>query len=183
MLASSGTALVIASCGGVDTDYGLGTLYPVSGTVTYNDKPLEKGQINFMPEDLKTGVGATGTIENGTYAMGTAGDKNGARAGKYKVIIISKEDSEELAKSLYEKDLAKKSDQIKNTRTSRIPNQYISRAAMEAKSLVPLGYSDLRTTNLTADVLAKSNTLDFKLTDADAPTESPKTTGKGKGRR
>ena len=37
--------LIIASCG---TDDGLGKRYPVSGTVTYNGNPLEKGDISFV---------------------------------------------------------------------------------------------------------------------------------------
>ena len=50
--------LVMASCG---TDDGLGKRYPVSGTVTYNGKPLEKGEISFVSEDLKNNFGASGT--------------------------------------------------------------------------------------------------------------------------
>ena len=41
--------LVLASCG---NDDGLGKRYPVSGTVTYNGNPLEKGEISFVTEDL-----------------------------------------------------------------------------------------------------------------------------------
>ena len=71
---------------------GLGKLYPVSGTVTYNGGTIEKGQINFPPEDAEgvgsgTGVGANGTIENGSYAMGTLVIKEMCAGVKYKVII------------------------------------------------------------------------------------------------
>ena len=104
VLAASGV-LVIASCGR-DEDFGLGRLFPVSGTVTYNGKPLEKGQINFQPDDSK-GVGAMGLIENGSYVMSTVGDKDGARPGKYKVTVMVKEDSEAQAKAAFEKARAK----------------------------------------------------------------------------
>src|SRR3954451_2499471 len=100
VIAVTGT-LVIASCGET-SDYGLGQRFPVSGTVTYNGTPLEKGQIHFFPDDPR-GVGATGAIENGSYAMGTVGDQDGARAGKYKVSITAKEDSEAQAKAEFEK--------------------------------------------------------------------------------
>src|SRR5205814_10307515 len=49
--------LVMASCG---TEDGLGKRYPVSGTVTYNGQPLEKGEISFVTEDLTKNFGATG---------------------------------------------------------------------------------------------------------------------------
>ena len=80
---------LMTSCG---TDDGLGKRYPVSGTVTYNGKPLEKGKISFVPEDPKN-VGASGAIENGSYTLSTGGQDDGARAGKYKVTITAKEDA------------------------------------------------------------------------------------------
>ncbi len=64
ILAVSGL-LVMTSCG---TDDGLGKRFPVTGTVTYNGSPLEKGIISFVPDDPK-GVGATGAIENGSYTL------------------------------------------------------------------------------------------------------------------
>lgn len=181
-LAASG-ALVIASCGGLDTDYGLGQMYPVSGTVTYNGTPLEKGEIVFTPEDLDKGVGAGGSIENGSYALGTAGDKNGARTGKYKVTVTAMEDSQAKAREAFEKTLAKDPGLAKNVGKTRIPGQFLAKAAQEAKSLIPAGYGDLRTTTFTAEVKAESNTFDFKLTDAEAPPEPSKGSVKGKGRR
>jgi hypothetical protein len=181
VLAASG-ALTIASCGGEDTDYGLGQLYPVSGTVTYNGTPLEKGQISFAPEDLKTGVGASGSIENGSYAMGTVGDKNGARPGKYKVVIIAKEDTEAQARAEFEKAESARSSGTK-INMGKIPPEFAHKAAKAAKSLIPAGYGDLRTTTLTAEVKEGPNPLDFKLTDADAPPDPPKDSAKGKGRR
>ena len=56
------TFLVLASCG---SDDGLGKRYPVSGTVTYNGKPLEKGEISFVAEDSKANIGASGRITDG----------------------------------------------------------------------------------------------------------------------
>jgi len=181
VLAASGP-LAIASCG-VDTDYGLGQMFPVSGTVTYNGKPLEMGQIVFTPENLKEGVGSTANIESGSYSLGTAGDKNGARPGKYKVSIVAKEDSEAQAKAEFEKAMAKRPEMVKNLATARIPREYMVKATKEAKSLIPAGYGDIRTTTLTAEVKEETNQIDFKLTDAEAPPEPPKSTGKGRGRK
>jgi hypothetical protein len=180
VFAASG-ALTIASCGG-DTDFGLGQLHPFTGTVTYNGKPLEKGQINFYPAD-PSGVGSMGIIESGTYAMGTLGEKNGARAGKYKVGITSKEDSEAQAKAEFEKAKGKTTNVSSELAGSgRVPREFMVKATKEAKNLIPAGYGDLRTTTLTAEVKEGSNSLDFKLTDADAPPEPPKD-APGKARR
>ena len=169
VLAAS-SALLIASCG---TDDGLGKRFPVSGTVTYNGTPLEKGTISFIPDDPK-GVGGNGTIENGSYTMSTGGDRDGVRAGKYKVVVVAKEDTYDKAKA----DFAKASGR---TDPGMIPKQFLAKAAEGAKSLVPAGYGDVRTTTLTAEVGEKSNSIEFKLSDAEAPP-APKATEKGRGR-
>jgi hypothetical protein len=183
VLAASGV-LVIASCGG-DDDFGLGRRFPVSGSVTYNGKPLEKGQINFLPDDSK-GVGATGLIENGSYVMSTVSDKDGARAGKYKVTVVVKEDFEAQAKAAFEKAKAKLPKNAQNTGDSaaRVPKEFMVKAAREAKALIPAGYGDVRTTTLDAEVKEQSNTINFNLSDAEAPPEPAETHGGGaKGRR
>jgi hypothetical protein len=168
ILALSGL-FAMTSCG---TDDGLGKRYPVSGTVTYNGKPLEQGVISFVPEDPKS-IGATGTIENGAYALSTGGENDGARAGKYKVTVSAKEDSTALAKAKFAKD-------SKGADPGFVPRQYLSNAAGEAKSLIPVGYGDTRTTNLTAEVKEQPNTIDFPLSDTDAPP-APPAQDKGRG--
>jgi hypothetical protein len=165
LLSASG-ACFIASCG---TDDGLGRRYPVSGTVTYNAAPLVKGMISFVPDDPK-GVGATGAIENGSYSMSTAGDRDGVRAGKYKVTITAHEDSYAKAKADFQKVSGKADPGL-------IPKEFVSKAAAEAKNLIPAGYGDVRTTNLTAEVQERSTSIVFKLSNADAPPE-PKASGK-----
>ncbi len=163
--------LVMASCG---TDDGLGKRYSVSGTVTYNGKPLEKGTISFVSEDLKNNLGATGTITNGSYTLSTGGNDDGAQAGKYKVTITSKEDFVAKAQADFQKESGKDN--------PKIPPQYSAKAEAAAKSLIPAGYGDSRSTNLTAEVKEKSNTIDFTLSDADAPPD-PKAAAKGGGRK
>ncbi len=65
------------------------------------------------------------------------------------------------------------------------PRTYTAKAEAAAKSLIPAGYGDLRTTTLTAEVKAQSNTIPFELSDANAPPEPPKgaVSGRGAGRR
>jgi hypothetical protein len=170
-LTMSGVLLVMTSCG---TDDGFGKRYPVSGTVSYNGKPLEKGTISFVPDDPKD-VGANGAIENGSYTLSTGGNNDGARAGKYKVTISAKEDATAKAKA----DFAKES---KGADLDFVPRQFMANAAAAAKSLIPAGYGDTRTTTLTAEVKEQSNTIPFELSDANAPPEPP-APAKGKGRR
>ena len=163
--------LALASCG---TDDGLGKRYPVSGTVKYNDSPLEKGEISFVPEDMSKNFGATGTITNGSYTLAMGGNSDGAQAGKYKVTISAKEDYSEKAQVDFKKVTGSQSPKL-------LPN-FVAKAAATAKSLIPAGYGDPRTTTLTAEVKPQTNTLDFKLSDAEAPPE-PKAGAKGAGRR
>ncbi len=146
--------LVITSCGG--TDDGLGRRFPVSGKVTYNGKPLAKGSISFVPDDPK-GVGASGAIENGSYAMSTGGNSDGARSGKYKVTITAKEDSSAKAKADFEKARAALPKGSGTENLGFVPRQFVIKAEAEAKSLIPAGYGDVRTTTLTAEVKEQSN--------------------------
>jgi hypothetical protein len=166
--------LVMTSCG---TEDNLGKRYPVSGTVTYNGSPLEQGTINFVSEDLKQNYSASGPITKGSYTLSTGGNEDGAQAGKYKVTITSKEDFMTKAQADFQKESGKDN--------PKLPPQYISKAGAAAKSLIPSGYGDPRTTNLTAEVEAKSNNINFKLSDAEAPPEPPKEApqGRGRGRR
>jgi hypothetical protein len=164
-------ALALTSCG---TDDGLGKRFPVSGSVTYNGQPLEKGKISFIPDDPKN-IGASGTIENGSYTLSTGGKDDGARAGKYKVTITAKEDSVAKAKADFAKD-------NKGVDPGYLPGRYLAAAESKARSLIPTGYGDITTTTLTAEVKEQSNSIDFKLSDAEAPPEPPKASAKGGGR-
>jgi hypothetical protein len=165
----------MASCGGEDA---FGKRFYVSGTVTYNGAPLQKGRISFIPDDPK-GVGASGSIEDGSYTLSTGGEGDGAQAGKYKVTIYAREDASAKAKA----DFAKIT---KGKETGSMPGRFLAQAEAQAeahaKSLIPTGYGDVRTTNLTAEVKEQSNTINFTLTDADAPPE-PKEPPKTGGRR
>jgi hypothetical protein len=161
---------VLASCG---TDDGLGKRYPVSGTVKYNGSPLEKGEISFVTEDMSKNFGATGTITNGSYTLSMGGEGDGAQVGKYTVTITAKEDFSEKAQADFKNVTGSQSPKL-------LPN-FVAKAAAEAKSLIPAGYGDARTTTLKAEVEAKSNTFNFDLSDAEAPPEPPKTPVKATG--
>lgn len=55
---------------------------PLSGKVSVNGAPLEKGTINFQPIDK--GIGSGARIEAGTYSIAR---KDGLPVGKYRVVI------------------------------------------------------------------------------------------------
>ena len=164
--------LIIASC---SQDDGLGKRYPVSGTVTYNGAPLEKGIISFVSENLRDNIGASGEIKNGSYKLSTGGGEDGAQAGKYKVTITAKEDFRAKALADFRKETGP-------GESTYIPPQYVSKAEAAAKSLIPTGYGNPSTTNLTAEVKPQSNTIDFPLSDKDAPP-APAAPAKGAGHK
>jgi len=66
--------LVLSGCSG-----GKGKKANVTGTVTYNNKPLPRGKITFVPSGKGTPV--TGVIEDGKF------DVKGAPVGECKVLI------------------------------------------------------------------------------------------------
>ena len=119
--------LIIASCG---TDDGLGKRYPVSGTVTYNGNPLEKGDISFVSEDLRNNLGASGPITNGSYTLSTGGNDDGAQAGKYKVTITAKEDFYSKAKAVFQKESGRQDPGF-------VPQQFLPRRKQKPKALSP----------------------------------------------
>lgn len=173
-LLAAAIALAIPACS--DPNDAFGKRHPVSGQVTYNGQPLAKGAITFVPE---TGAGATGIIENGSYALSTEGDRDGALPGRYKVTVSAKEDSEALARAEFAKVSKRPASEI-----TTVPRDFLANAAAAAKNLIPAGYGDVRTTTLTAEVKAGSNRISFDLTDAAAPPEPPKSNAaRGRGRR
>jgi hypothetical protein len=73
--------ILAASCGSGER------LYDVSGTATYDGKPIPAGIIYFDPDPMKGGAGAQGfaNIRDGKYA--TAGKGRGVRGGPYIIRI------------------------------------------------------------------------------------------------
>ncbi|WP_422931753.1 hypothetical protein [Singulisphaera sp. PoT] len=58
----------------------------VSGKVTYAGKPVEKGSIQFQPQDADQKAGAWGEIVDGAYSIAAS---TGPVAGDYTVAIYS----------------------------------------------------------------------------------------------
>jgi hypothetical protein len=143
------TAVIV----GCSDDSGLERRYPVSGTVTYKGSPVAKGTIAFQPS---TGAGyvASGYIENGSYTLTTSGSSpgDGALPGDYKVSISSS--------NLDVSTLAKKTGGLLHQ-----GDEEHQKAAKAATSPIPTKYAQAQTSGLTAKVEARSNKIDFPLSD------------------
>jgi hypothetical protein len=148
--------LAFAGCGGDD----LGTRYPVSGTVTYQGKPVAKGTITFMSD--KGTRGAAGEIKDGAYTLTAVNEGDGAFPGNYKVVVealdVDMSGVVEQAKKLAEKNKIPYNE-------SMIDQQSLAKARAKAKSAVPAKYAKANTSGLTAVVKEESNTHNFELTD------------------
>jgi hypothetical protein len=74
--------LALLGCGGANQ---LETA-PVSGRVTLDGKPLERGTVTFLPE---RGRVATGEIQtDGTFTLGTYSERDGAIVGRHRVAVV-----------------------------------------------------------------------------------------------
>ncbi|WP_166827117.1 hypothetical protein [Thalassoroseus pseudoceratinae] len=106
----------------------------VSGTITYDGKPVTTGTVMFTP--VGGGPPATGQIQqDGTYNLKTYEEGDGAVLGEHKVTIVAL-------------DMG-----------SGLPEE----AASEPRALIPDKYGRDTTSGLTATVTDGENTIDFPL--------------------
>ena len=81
------SALCVAGCGDSGPRAVIEKVVPVSGTLTYQGKPLEQYRVTFMPTDgRRAAVGITDVA--GKFVLGTNDVGDGAPAGKHKVAIV-----------------------------------------------------------------------------------------------
>ncbi|AMV40657.1 hypothetical protein [Planctomyces sp. SH-PL62] len=114
----------------------------VSGKVTYDGKPVERGSIQFLPKQAAESGGAWGSIVDGAYAIPAS---DGPVAGEYAVSITSAPEASDAADALPGDD-----------------------SGAVAGDVIPEDYN-LKTT-LTATVEpGKANTADFDLARKAAP--------------
>ena len=74
-------AVALAGCGDAEK------LYDVSGTITFEGKPIPKGLIFFDPEKGTPGTQGFANIEQGKYDTSNPGAGKGIRGGKYSVRV------------------------------------------------------------------------------------------------
>jgi hypothetical protein len=140
---------------GCGDDSGLGKRYPVYGTITYKDNPVQAGRISFIPADSKNADqrAAAGEITDGKYSLTTATDGDGALPGDYFVTIVSKLVDDSKVKDTIQKY------------GGGGRQQDVAKAAANAKNLVPGKYQLAETSKLKVTVKEQSNKFDFPLED------------------
>lgn len=76
----------LAGCGSEEIKPTIEKVVPVSGTLTYQGKPLENYQVSFVPTDgRRPAVGVTDAT--GKFTLGTNNLTDGAPPGKHKVSV------------------------------------------------------------------------------------------------
>jgi hypothetical protein len=113
----------------------------VKGTISYKGKPVPNGTVNFLPDDGNK-PSATGEIQpDGSFSLQTflgSRPSPGAVIGKHKVVIVAMQDM-----------------------ASRLPEERIPLPP----PIVPIKYTSPATSDLTAQVENKENTINFDLRD------------------
>jgi len=139
LLAGAAFALAAAGCGGPK-------VYPVSGTVKFEGKPMKGGgSITFVPTGKQEGKTGGGLIaEDGTYTLTSYKPGDGSMAGEFRVVITQVTEQEGKATGDGEKS-----------------SRSVSVVAKEDR--IPEIYGDTFKSPLTAKVEAKENKLDFDL--------------------
>ena len=108
----------------------------VRGKIIYKGKGVPNGTINFIPAK---GPSATGEIQpDGSYSLTTYKSGDGAVLGRHKVFVVAMQDM---------------GNALPESRTPLPP------------PIVPIKYTSLATSDLTADVERKENTINFDLKD------------------
>jgi hypothetical protein len=152
-------AVQLAGCGRTVRAKATGRpkVYPVSGVVMYQGRPVEGATITFHRTDGR--LSAVGlTDENGRYRLTTYGGFDGAAAGQYQVTVTKHRPAAEAAVS--EDDPAYR---------NPLPNP------QPPTPLLPAKYAQTATTDLLATVTAEErNDFPFNLAGPIPPTPSRK---------
>jgi len=124
--------------------------HPVSGKITYQDKPLAGAEVGFVSslanKDVLPARGVTNS--SGEFSLSTYIDPQhevrGATAGEY-VVTVSK---------------------VETMDSEKMKQQFFANPTMELKKLVPEKYINPKDSPLKATVAAgNSNSFEFKLED------------------
>jgi hypothetical protein len=137
------TLIFIAGCG-QDGVEGRPKLYPASGVVTYQGKPVAGATVTFFPENQQLPSASAKTNANGKYVLQTFEADDGVVAGPHKVSIMKWE--------------------IEAFQVNEDEGDANFKPAPPPKALVPANYANPGTSKLQATVEeSRSNTFDFDL--------------------
>ena len=154
-------AIICAGCGGSGPK-----LYPASGTVNYDGKPLADASILFIPQAGRPSIGSTDAT--GKYAMST-GANPGVPAGTYSVTISKSSSGGEAGGS--DVQLPPTDGQVSEEEIKKVQEQLQQQMRgmdkrPRPKTAIPLKYSLPEGSGLSAIVTADSakNVFNFELT-------------------
>ena len=126
----------------------------MTGTVTWQGKPLAGAVITFVPTGADGEAASAFTDSEGKYALTTWEAGDGARPGEYRV-KVSKQDVAPVDPSKMVRNLTIEEEQ-KTYVESKNPRP-------PAKSLIPSKYQDDQTSGLVHKVEEKPTTFDIKI--------------------
>lgn len=145
------------------SDDGIGKRYPVTGSVSYNGKPVAKAGIALVPKGSNSGgQGANGTVENGQIvSVTTLNPGDGALPGEY-VVTVTARDVDTAKAQAEGNEAAQKHGMGK---MAMVPPEMLAKAGNAAKSTLPTKYESPATSTLNVTIKEEKNSLDLKLTD------------------
>lgn len=143
-------------------------LVPVTGQVTMKGEPLAGAIVVFAPEAATDGVvrvGSAVTGADGRFALQTnespRSSRPGAVAGAFKVTVSKSVSGTSLPQAEFQKHLSLRRNSLKN---QFVPSGSAEDEADFSVQLVPMRYTSVLTTPLTADVaVGRANEFTFAL--------------------
>ncbi|MBA3313549.1 MAG: hypothetical protein H0T47_09730 [Planctomycetaceae bacterium] len=152
-LALSLLGFVSVGCGGADGDAGRVETYETTGKITFEGKPVADAVVSYSPKGSQPpALGRTGS--DGTYALRTYEDGDGAAAGDY-VVLVTKETVTAAPSAAHDP----------NARTMTSPAAHGGGPnSVSTKSETPAKYNNPNTSGLEATVKDNGeNNFDFDL--------------------
>jgi len=116
-------------CGGANHPQ----LYPVTGTVTYDGKPLARASVLLVPDGGTVALGQTD--EQGNFSLKTQGEE-GAVEGPAKIAVTAAEETKKISAEEFEKLTDQERAKLSK---SRIPAKYGNPEASELTATVQAG--------------------------------------------
>jgi len=131
--------------------------YPVRGTVTYRDKPLEGARVTFLAPGAPRAAGGT-TDEAGNFSLTTFEPNDGAIPGTHEVTVKKYETDPPLLPQAPADGELDPSVEAKYTLE-------MARWTETAKFAVPKKYTDRKTSDLRFEVVNGENDFKIELVD------------------
>lgn len=142
------TLVGIAGCGSGD---GNPPTYPVTGTVTYQGKPVEGADIVFVPSTPEALAAFAKSDADGKFAMRTFEPGDGVVAGSYKVKVVKLEPGDVEETPVFESSEEEAEFYVEGDPVT------------PPKNLLPRKYADHNASGLTVTVAAEPLTFDIQL--------------------